>query len=104
MPYDYSCTFNIKTLVSLFQTEINRLTRSGFYFMPKELRKAKGKEVTVFDKELEVNKPVVEKESNDFLKLIKYSEYYIVDQLKETLSRIFLMSLILNSKTYQNAL
>jgi hypothetical protein len=47
---------------------------------------------------------VVEKESNDFLKLIKYNEYYIVDQLKETSSRISLMSLILNSETYQNAL
>lgn len=47
---------------------------------------------------------MVEKESNDFLKLIKYSEYYIVDQLKETSSRISLISLILNSETYQNAL
>jgi hypothetical protein len=45
MPYDYSCTFNIKTLIPLFQTKINRLTRNGFCFTPKELRKAKGKKV-----------------------------------------------------------
>jgi hypothetical protein len=36
-------------------------------------------EVTNFDKELEVNKPVTEEESNEFLKMIKHNEYRIVD-------------------------
>ena len=54
-------------------------------------------------KEIEVNKLVTEEESNEFLKLIKHSEYYIVNQLKRT-PRISLMSLILNSEPYRNAL
>jgi hypothetical protein len=47
---------------------------------------------------------MTEKESNEFLKLIKHSEYCIVDQLKKTPTKISLMSLILSSKPYQNAL
>ena len=35
------------------------------------------------DQELEVNMPVTKEESNEFLKLIKHSEYCIVDQLKK---------------------
>jgi hypothetical protein len=104
MPYNYGNTSNIQTTVYLFQTEISELTRSGRCFTPKELRKEKGKEVVYLDKELEVNKPMTEKESNEFLKLIKHSEYCIVDQLKKTPTKISLMSLILSSKPYQNAL
>jgi len=54
-------------------------------------------------KELEVNKPVTEEESNE-LKLIKHSEYCIVDQLKKTPARISFMSLILSSEPHRNAL
>jgi len=107
MPGDYGYTSNIKTLLPLFRTEISGLTRSGHCFTPEELekqRKAKGKEVLDLDKELEVNKPVIEEETNEFLKLMKHSEYCIVDQLKKTPAKIFIMSLILNSKPHRNAL
>ena len=56
------------------------------------------------DKAPEVNKPVTEEESNEFLKLINHSEYCIVDQLKKTPARISLMSLILSSEPHRNAL
>ena len=49
------------------------------------------------DKEIKVNNPVMEEESNEFLKFIKQSEYCIVDQLKRTPARISLMSLMLSS-------
>jgi hypothetical protein len=104
MPYNYSYASNIRAPLPLFQTEISGLTRSGRCFTPEELRKAKGKEVVDFDKALEVNKPVIEEESNEFLKLIKHSEYCIVDQLKKTPTRISLMSLILSSESHRNAL
>jgi hypothetical protein len=55
------------------------------------------------DQELEVNMPVTKEESNEFLKLIKHSEYCIVDQLKKTPARISLMILILGSEPDQNA-
>ena len=95
-PYNYGYIANVKTHAPLFQAEITRLTWSCRYFTPEALRKTKGKEVVDLDKELKVNKPVTEKESNKFLKLIKHSEYCIVDQLKKTSARIPLISLILS--------
>jgi hypothetical protein len=68
------------------------------------LKRVKGKEVVDLDKEMEVNKPVTEDDSNEFLKLIKHSESYIVDQLRKTPARISLMSLILSSDSNRNAL
>jgi len=104
MPYNYGWASNIQAPLPLFQTEISGLTWSGRCFTPEELRKAKGKEVVDLDKALEVNRPVTEDESNEFLKLIKHSEYCIVDQLKKTPARISLMSLILSSEPHRNAL
>ena len=107
MPGDYGYTLNIETPLPLFQTEISGLTRSGRCFTPKELekqKKAKGKEVLDLDKELEVNKPVTQEETNEFLKLMKHSEYCIVDQLKKTPAKISIMSLILSSEPHRNAL
>jgi hypothetical protein len=46
-------------------------------------------------KDIEVNKLISEKVANEFLKLIKHSEYSVVEQLKKTPTRISLMSLIL---------
>ncbi|XP_061979625.1 uncharacterized protein LOC133700079 [Populus nigra] len=104
MPYNYGYASNVGTPLPLFQTEVSGLTRSGRCFTLEELRKEKGKEVVDLGKELEVNKPVTEEESNEFLKLIKHSEYCIVDQLKKTPARISLMSLILSSEPHRNAL
>ncbi|XP_052301368.1 LOW QUALITY PROTEIN: uncharacterized protein LOC127904008 [Populus trichocarpa] len=72
MPYNYGYASNVQAPLPLFQTEISGLTRSGRCFTSEELRKAKGKEVVDLDQALEVNKPVTEEESNEFLKLIKH--------------------------------
>jgi hypothetical protein len=104
MPYNYGYASNVRTPLPLFQTEVSGLTRSGRCFTPEELRKAKSKEVVDLGKELKVNKLVTEEESNEFLKLIKHSEYCTVDQLKKTPARISLMSLILSSEPHRNAL
>lgn len=61
-------------------------------------RKAKGKKVVNLSEEL--NKPVTEEETNEFLKLLKYNKYNIVEQLKKTHVRISLLSLILSSETH----
>jgi hypothetical protein len=45
-----------------------------------------------------------EEEVIKFLKLMKHSEYSVVDQLKMTPTIISLMSLILSSKLHRNAL
>ena len=64
----------------------------------KKQRKAKGKKVVNLS--TEVNKPVTEKETNEFLKLLKHNKYNIIEQLKKTLVRISLLSLILSSETH----
>ncbi|XP_061965260.1 uncharacterized protein LOC133689413 [Populus nigra] len=107
MPYNYGYSFNIKDPTPIFHTEIGGLTRSGRCFTPEELerqRKAKGKEIVDAFKGMEVNKPISEDESNEFLKLMKHSEYSMVDQLKKTPARISLMSLILSSELHRKAL
>ena len=47
---------------------------------------------------------MTEEETNEFLKLMKHSEYCIVDQLKKTPAKISIMSLILSSEPHRNAL
>ena len=104
MPYNYGYSFNP---IPIIHPEIGGLTRSGRCFTPEELerqRKAKGKEIVDVFKGMEVNKPISEDESNEFLKLMKHSEYSVVDQLKKTPARISLMSLILSSELHRKAL
>ncbi|RDY14350.1 hypothetical protein CR513_00598, partial [Mucuna pruriens] len=45
-----------------------------------------------------------EKVAEEFLKLIRYSEYELLDHLNKTLARISLLSLLLNSKSHRNLL
>jgi hypothetical protein len=105
LPHDYGCSFKSTQQLPIFQTEIGGLTRSGRCFTLEELekqRKAKGKEgVDVTEK---INKPVTEEETNEFLKLMKHGEYSVVEQLKKTLARISLLSLILSSEPHRKAL
>jgi hypothetical protein len=105
LPHDYGCSFKSTQHLPVFQVEIRGLTRSGRCFTPEELekqRKAKGKEGV--DVTEEINKPVTEEETNEFLKLMKHSEYSVVEQLKKTPARISLLSLILSSEPYRKAL
>ena len=55
-------------------------------FTPKKLerqRKAKGKDVVDAIKDMEINRPISEEEAGEFLKLMKHSEYNMVEQLKK---------------------
>jgi hypothetical protein len=45
-----------------------------------------------------------DEEASEFPKLMKHNEYSVVEQLKKTPVKIPLMSLILSSKPYHNAL
>lgn len=49
-------------------------------------------------------KPVTEKEACEFLKLIKESEYKVIEQLNRRPARISLLSLVLSSKPHRQAL
>jgi len=47
-----------------------------------------------FGKNRTETKMITPKENNEFLKLMKHSEYSVVEQLKKTLARISMLSLI----------
>jgi hypothetical protein len=82
MPYNYWYSFNNKSLALIFHAKISGLTQSGWCFTMEKLeshRKTKGKEIVYASKDMKVNKPISEEESNEFLKLMKHSEYSVVD-------------------------
>jgi hypothetical protein len=69
-------------------------------FHTRRVDESKRQKMIDLNKELKVNKPMTEEESNEFLKLISHNEYCIVDQLKKTPNRISLISLTLSSKPH----
>jgi hypothetical protein len=87
IPHNYSYSFHTMRPTPTLHAEVGGLTRSGRCYTPEELedqRRAKGKNVVELAKIDEVNKPVSDEEAKEFLKLMKHSEYSVVDQLKKT--------------------
>jgi hypothetical protein len=87
LPYNYKHSFHIESLAQMFYTEIGGLTRNKRCFTLKELerqRKAKGKDIIELAKNDDVNKQVSDEKAAKFFKIIKHSEYSVVDQLKKT--------------------
>ncbi|XP_050908104.1 uncharacterized protein LOC127121698 [Lathyrus oleraceus] len=84
---------------------MSRMTRSGRIYTPEFNVTPQGptKESTVVTptKETEV---VQSEDVVEFLKLIKRSDYKVVDQLHQTPSKISIMSLLLNSQAHREAL
>ncbi|XP_058775062.1 uncharacterized protein LOC131649314 [Vicia villosa] len=95
---------------------IGRMTRSGRIFNPLQntrddnaeaLAQAKGKKVvedTVDQGQNSNSEDTVAKEMEEFLKIIKKSEYKVVDQLSQTQSKISILQLLLYSETHRIAL
>ncbi|XP_058766556.1 uncharacterized protein LOC131640166 [Vicia villosa] len=95
---------------------IGRMTRSGRIFNPPQnarddnaeaLAQAKGKRVvedTVEQGQSSNSEDTVAKEMEEFLKIIKKSEYKVVDQLSQTQSKISILQLLLCLETRRNAL
>ncbi|XP_058788384.1 uncharacterized protein LOC131662585 [Vicia villosa] len=95
---------------------IGRMTRSGRIFNPplntrddntEALAQAKGKRVvedTADQGQSSNSEDIVAKEMEEFLKIIKKSEYKVVDQLSQTQSKISILQLLLCSETRRNAL
>ncbi|XP_050919071.1 uncharacterized protein LOC127136573 [Lathyrus oleraceus] len=84
---------------------MSRMTRSGRIYTPEFNVTPQGpnKESTIAapTKEPEV---VQSEDAVEFLKLIKRSDYKVVDQLHQTPSKISIMSLLLNSQAHREAL
>ncbi|XP_058765542.1 uncharacterized protein LOC131639041 [Vicia villosa] len=95
---------------------IGRMARSGRIFNPPQnarddnaeaLARDKGKRVaedTVDQGQSSKSEDTVAKEMEEFLKIIKKSEYKVVDQLSQTQSKISILQFLLCSETHRNAL
>ncbi|XP_050875850.1 uncharacterized protein LOC127079506 [Lathyrus oleraceus] len=94
------------------------ITRSGRVLAPRIVdasAKAKGKEVVVpiqipvpnqemKEMHLSPKAAVTHEEAEEFLRIIKKSDYKVVDQLNQTPSKISMLSLLLSSEAYKNSL
>ncbi|XP_019241374.1 PREDICTED: uncharacterized protein LOC109221349 [Nicotiana attenuata] len=102
IPWNYNktvMTYKGKEIVEETD-EMGGLTRSGRFYSPEELRKAK----QARESHLPVKEPVAEKEAEEFLKKMKMQEYSIIDQLRKTPAQISLLSLLLHSKEHRRVL
>ena len=89
-------------------------TRSGCLFAPQvpkdnnaeALARTKGKQVVVEEEPLrkEVPESSFEEDVEEFMRIIKKSDYKIVDQLNQTPSKISILSLLMCSEAHRNAL
>ncbi|XP_070005169.1 uncharacterized protein [Nicotiana sylvestris] len=80
--------------------ETGGLTRSGRFYSPEELTKAK----QIRGGQLPIKKPVTEAETEEFLKKMKAQDYSIIDQLRKTPAQISLLSLLIHSKEHAHVL
>ncbi|KAI5442293.1 hypothetical protein KIW84_011385 [Lathyrus oleraceus] len=94
---------------------VGGFTRSGRLFAPSTLRanteveaaaKAKGTQVSTEEVTTEEDPPktAFEKEVDEFMRIIKKSDYKVVDQLNQTPSKISILSLLLCSEAHRAAL
>ncbi|MCI56158.1 receptor-like kinase, partial [Trifolium medium] len=85
---------------------LGRITRSGRVFAPEQLQKStevasppKDKNLPVTDGQAELSKGKEKQDDMDeFLKIIKRSDYKVVDQLGQTPSKISMLSLLMSSE------
>ena len=77
--------------------EVGGITRSGRCYVPMELRKTKNDQI-------QIKSPVTEGEADEFLRKMKLSDYSVVEQLRETLAQISLLSLLIHSDEHRKAL
>jgi hypothetical protein len=95
--------------------EVSTVTRSGLVF-PTVSQKKAGASVdqlvqveflivnSGLDKGKDQANETISSDSNEVLKLIKRSEYKVIDQLMQTPSKISILSLLLNSEVHREAL
>ncbi|XP_050888564.1 uncharacterized protein LOC127093674 [Lathyrus oleraceus] len=118
VPYRYAATIiengkevEIKTLASVTNIAANsRMTRSGRVFAPPVIpsRNVEKDPVVVVpvtrEAEGQTSNSTLDKETDELLRIIKLSDYKVVDQLLQTPSKISILSLLLNSAVHREAL
>lgn len=86
-------------------TDCSRMTRNGRVFAPVQSRRDNVDTPAVGPVQIETNTRVPKDvEEDEIIKIIKKSEYKIVDQLLQMPSKISIMSLLLNSEAHRSSL
>lgn len=80
--------------------EVSSMTRSGRVYAPQ----VASPEVEKKKESAPVKQPVSDEEAEQFLKLIKRSEYKVVEQLSKMPAQISMLALLLSSEPHRKAL
>ncbi|KAK8683846.1 hypothetical protein V6N13_039892 [Hibiscus sabdariffa] len=118
VPWKYSCEVSEPVKADKAEENVNEVgnfTRSGRCYStqpnPETVKNQKGKAPAEssdknFDDEPvpEYHAPVKESEAKEFLKILKHSEFNVVEQLNRLPARISMLSLLLSSELHRNAL
>ncbi|XP_057969566.1 uncharacterized protein LOC131158698 [Malania oleifera] len=99
VPWRYNCEVRTEGETSS-AAEARGITRSGRVYTPKVLEKVQPSQ----EQNRNLKKPVQSQEAEEFLKIIKHSEYNIIDQLKKMPAHISVLSLLLSSEAHREAL
>ncbi|KAK8661750.1 hypothetical protein V6N13_091345 [Hibiscus sabdariffa] len=115
VPWKYECEISEPQKAEENVNEVGNFTRSGRCYSaqpqagPIKNQKEKGHEVGS-DKNLDdepepdYHEPVKESEAKEFLKILKHSEFNVVEQLNKLLARISMLSVLLSSEPHRNTL
>lgn len=110
MPWNYGFEAVLSTgeKVEAEVAEVGGMTRSGRCYTPEEpeLKRRKGKEKVGEIPSLEetVKQGVTEEEVAEFLKIIRKSEYQVVEQLNRLPAQISILGLLMASESHRSAL
>ncbi|KAK8623538.1 hypothetical protein V6N13_118421 [Hibiscus sabdariffa] len=111
VPWKYECEISEPQKVEKNVNEVGNFTRSGRCYSalpqaePTKNQKEKANDVGL-DKnldnelELEYHKPVKESKAKEFLKILKHSDFNVVEQLNKLPARISMLSLLLSSEPH----
>lgn len=109
----WSCNVQMKAEIPKSTVDVTNIagssgiTRSGRLYAPENLRKETPKEAEERarkGKETVEVREVSDKEAQEFLKVMRQSEYRVVDQLNQTPAKISMLSLLLSSEAHRAAL
>ncbi|KAK8683071.1 hypothetical protein V6N13_039139 [Hibiscus sabdariffa] len=115
VPWKYECKVVGPQKTEGNVNEVGNFTRSGRCYSAQpnaeSIKNQKGKaHVGEPDKnfgeepEPEYHKPIKESEAKEFLKILKHSEFNVVEQLNKLPARISMLSLLLSSEPHRNTL
>ncbi|XP_039040654.1 uncharacterized protein LOC120178982 [Hibiscus syriacus] len=109
VPWRYDCQMREGAKQQEEINEVGHLTRSGRFFFKepeKKIAAEKGKNVDVQIKEdkLIINELGSKDETMEFLKILKHSEFGVVEQLHKLSASISILSLLLSSEAHRNVL